>query len=398
VAGLAADPRLMAFEGTVVKADTGEVLFDRNGTTPSRTGSVLKVVTAAAALATIGPAFQITTTVVDGSAPGTIVLIGRGDPTLSAGNGSVYSGAPQLSDLAAQTVANYAARHPDVPITNVVLDASYWNPADKWDSSWKRSEQTIGYHSEVTALMVDGDRANPAKATSPRSTDPIGRAGAAFVAALAAADPGGVVGSVTTTTGTALAGAAGLGEVRSQPVSTLITQMLPQSDNTLAEMLARIVSKETGFNGSAASLAQAIPSALSSGYGVDVNGMVIRDGSGLSEFNGVASATMAKFMIQVWGGDKNLAVIRDSLPIAGKTGTLASRFGGDAAVARGSVTAKTGWIDTAYTLSGMISAGDGTRLTFAFYAVGNGIRDNAKTALDLLTAGVFRCGDNLSNN
>jgi D-alanyl-D-alanine carboxypeptidase/D-alanyl-D-alanine-endopeptidase (penicillin-binding protein 4) len=402
VAGLAADPRLMAFEGTVVKADTGEVLFERNGSTPSRTGSVLKVITAAAALATLGPDFQISTLVMDGSTPGTIVLVGHGDPTLSAGGASVYSGAPQLSDLAAQTVANYAAKHPGVEITNVVLDASYWNPADKWDSSWKRTEQTIGYHSEVTALMVDGDRANPGKATSPRSTDPIGRAGAAFAAALAAADPGGVVGSVSTSSGTALAGAALLGEVRSQPVRTLIGQMLPQSDNTLAEMLARIVSKESGFNGSASSLQQAIPSALTNyntdAYKMDISNLVIRDGSGLSEFNGVPSTTMAKFMIQVWDGGKNLDIIRSALPIAGKTGTLASRFAGDAAVARGAVVAKTGWIDTAYTLSGMISSGDGTRLTFAFYAVGNGIKDNAKTALDLLTAGAFRCGDNLSNN
>jgi serine-type D-Ala-D-Ala carboxypeptidase/endopeptidase (penicillin-binding protein 4) len=394
----AVDGRLMSFEGTVVKADTGEVLFDRNGSTPARTGSVMKVVTAAAALATVGPAFQITTNVVDGSTPGTIVLVGHGDPTLSAGGPSVYSGAPQLSDLAAQTVANYAAKHPGVPITQVIMDASYWNPADKWDSSWKRSEQTIGYHSEVTALMVDGDRANPARATSPRSTDPIGRAGSAFRDALIAADPGGVVGSVTLTSGTALAGAAALGEVKSQPVSTLIAQMLPQSDNTLAEMLARIVSRGSGFNGSAASLQQAIPSALASGYGVDVSTMVIRDGSGLSDLNGVPSVTMAKFMTQVWTGDKNLGIIRDSLPVAGKTGTLASRFTGDAAVARGSVTAKTGWIDTAYTLSGMITSSDGTRLTFAFYAIGDGIRDNAKAALDLLTAGVYGCGDNLSNN
>jgi D-alanyl-D-alanine carboxypeptidase/D-alanyl-D-alanine-endopeptidase (penicillin-binding protein 4) len=174
--------------------------------------------------------------------------------------------------------------------------------------------------------------------------------------------------------------------------------MLPQSDNTLAEMLARIVSKESGFNGSAASLQQAIPSALSSGYDVDISTILIRDGSGLSEFNGVPSVTMAKLMIQVWNGEKNLSIIRDSLPVAGKSGTLASRFAGDAAIARGAVIAKTGWIDTAYTLSGMIAAADGTRLTFAFYAVGDGIRDNAKAALDLLTAGAYSCGDNLSNN
>ena len=402
IVGPASDGRLMAFSGTVVKIDTGEVLFDRNGSVPTRTGSVLKVLTSAAALATIGPAFQITTSVVDGSSPGTIVLIGRGDATLSAGGPTVYPGAPLLSDLATQTVAAYATRHPGVPITQVVLDANYWNPGDKWDPSWKRSEQTIGYHSEVTALMVDGDRANPAKNTSPRSTDPIGRAGAAFVSALNAADTGDVVGDVSTSSGTALAGAAVLGEVKSQPVSTLIGQILPNSDNTLAEMLARIVSKETGFNGSAASLQQAIPGALTAydtdTYKFDTTGLVIRDGSGLSEFNAVPSTTMAKFMVQVGNGAANLAIVRDTMPVAGKSGSLAGRFTGDNAVARGRVVAKTGWIDTSYGLGGTIDAADGTRLAFTFYAVGDGIKDNAKAALDTLTTAAFRCGDNLSNN
>src|SRR5207253_924188 len=82
--------------------------------------------------ATIDPDYQAPTTVVDGSTPGTIVLVVHGDPTLSAGGPTVYNGAPHLSDLAAQTVANYAAKHPGVPITQVVLDAGYWNPADMW--------------------------------------------------------------------------------------------------------------------------------------------------------------------------------------------------------------------------------------------------------------------------
>jgi D-alanyl-D-alanine carboxypeptidase/D-alanyl-D-alanine-endopeptidase (penicillin-binding protein 4) len=89
-------------------------------------------------------------------------------------------------------------------------------------------------------------------------------------------------------------------------------------------------------------------------------------------------------------------VVRDALPVAGKTGTLSSRFSGPNAVARGHVTAKTGWIDTAYTLAGFMDAADGTQLTFAFYAVGDGIKDNAKEALDTLTTGVFNCGDNLA--
>jgi D-alanyl-D-alanine carboxypeptidase/D-alanyl-D-alanine-endopeptidase (penicillin-binding protein 4) len=59
--------------------------------------------------------------------------------------------------------------------------------------------------------------------------------------------------------------------------------------------------------------------------------------------------------------------------------------------------AKTGWIDTAYTLGGIVKAADGTPLTFAFYAIGDGISDTAKAAIDTLTTSVFQCGNNLSN-
>jgi D-alanyl-D-alanine carboxypeptidase/D-alanyl-D-alanine-endopeptidase (penicillin-binding protein 4) len=401
VAGPASDGRLMSLEGYVVRADTGDVLFDRSGSTPARTASVLKVFTAAAAIARLGPDFQITTSVYEGANPGTIVLVGRGDATLSAlpaGQESFYPGAPKLQTLAENAVSQYAQRYPGTPITHVVLDASYWSAADKWDSSWKRSEQTTGYHSEVTALQVDGDRADPRASTSPRSTDPIARAGAAFVAALKAADPTGDVvdPEVDTTIGNAV-GSTTLAEVTSQPLRVLIKQMLLVSDNTLAEMLARIVSKQSGMDGSAASLQQAIPSALVQ-FDVPATGLTIRDGSGLSDLNAVPASTMTEFMRKVRDGGAGLDVVRDGLPVAGQSGTLASRFSGDNAVARGQVWAKTGWIDTAYTLSGYLNAADGTPLAFTFYAIGEGIGSDARAALDTLTTAVFTCGDNLSNN
>ena len=185
---------------------------------PARTGSVLKVLTASAAIAVLGADFQIPTRTFTGSTAGTIVLVGYGDPTLSAmpaGTESVYTGAPKLSTLAASTLATYASTNPGQEITQVVLDASYWNPSDKWDASWKRSEQTIGYHSEVTALQVDGDRADPTKQTSPRGTDPIRRAGNLFLNALKAADNGDIVANnVAITTGISAGGTQlGRGEV-----------------------------------------------------------------------------------------------------------------------------------------------------------------------------------------
>jgi len=398
IAGPASDGRLMAFSGQVIRQDTGEVLFDRAGTTPARTASVLKVLTAAAALAALGPDFQIRTSVYAGSTAGSIVLVGRGDATLSrlpAGQESVYKGAPKLADLAAQTLAAYTS---DEPISSLVLDATYWSSADKWDASWARSEQTRGYQSEVTALQVDGDRANPAAQDSPRGTDPIRTAGEYFLDALRAADTEGIVADdVAITTGSALGTQPPLAEVASQPLRSLIPYMLLVSDNTLAEMLARVTSKQSSLNGSASSLQQAIPSALTT-YGIPAAGLTIKDGSGLSHLNAVPPSTVNLLLQAMANGAPNLDVLAAGLPVAGKSGTLASRFTGENADARGAVAAKTGWIDTAYTLAGTISAADGTRLIFTFYAIGDGIQGNARAALDTVTTAAFRCGDNLSSN
>ena len=399
VDALAKDPRLGDFQGYVLRADTGEALFDRKGTTPARTASVLKILTAAAALAELGPEHQLTTRVVAGPAPGSVVLVGGGDATitrLGPGQESFYRGAAKLGDLAAQALSAWSAANPGQPITQVIVDASYWDPADRWHPSWVRSEQEQGYHSEVTALQVDGDRADPTRNISPRSTDPVGRAGQFFVEALRAADTGGTVaGDLRVELGAAPAGAAQLAEVRSQPVRVLIEQMLLVSDNTIAEMLARVTSKAMGFDGSAASLQQAIPQALAA-YGVDTAGIVIKDGSGMSTENAVAPSYIAELMAVVIGGGQNLNHLYAGLPVAGQSGSLAARFTGENGVARGSVIAKTGWLWSAFTLGGVINAEDGTRLTFAFYAIGD-VRDDARLALDNLSTAVYKCGDNLSN-
>ncbi|MES1169416.1 MAG: D-alanyl-D-alanine carboxypeptidase, partial [Leifsonia sp.] len=105
VADLASDPRLMKLGASVLVAETGEQLYGKRATGVLRTGSVLKVLTASAAIETLGADYQITTKVVSGSVAGSIVLIGHGDPTLSAmppGTESVYTGAPKLSTLAAE--------------------------------------------------------------------------------------------------------------------------------------------------------------------------------------------------------------------------------------------------------------------------------------------------------
>ena len=389
VAGVIADPRLVAFSGYVANATTGETLFDRNGTLGQRTGSVLKTLTAAAALNILGPNAQLSTRVIDGSSPGTIVLQGGGDPTLATTGGTFYDGAPQIASLASAAMTQYQTLHPGVPITSIVLDSTMWDPADNWDSSWLRKEQDDGYQAEVTALMVDGGRQDPTSSVSTRTSDPIGDAGRAF------ANAAGLTG-VTFSQGSAV-GTTVLAEVKSQPVATLIHQMLQSSDNILAEMLARVVSKTMGFDGSSTSLGQAIPGALTE-YKLPTTTIVIRDGSGLSDLNAVPPEFVAKLMALVNARTKDLGVVYDSLPVAGESGTLAGRFNGPNEVAAGKVIAKTGWLDAEYSLAGIIKAADGSTLVFAFYSIRDGIDSDAKEAQDTLATAVYNCGDNLSNN
>jgi D-alanyl-D-alanine carboxypeptidase/D-alanyl-D-alanine-endopeptidase (penicillin-binding protein 4) len=393
VAAAARDPRLRRFQGRVINARTGEVLFDRGGTTASRAASVMKVLTSAAALKVLGPDYRLTTRVVEGTRAGEIVLVGGGDVTLSrmpAGGTPFYAGAAHLSTLAHQVKAAWQAAHPGRPITRIVLDSSYFG-GPSWQPTWNVKERALGSTPKMTALMVDGDRANPARSVSARGSDPVGRAGAAFASYFGS--------GVRVVRGTAPSGATVLGAVRSQPVSTLIRQELIVSDNTIAEALARVTAIRSGTGNTFSAIDAAVVPALRS-FGIAPTGVRVVDGSGLSDDNRIPPAYLTKLFVKVLHRTDGLGPIFAGLPIAGRTGSLAyaDRFSGAASRADGRVWAKTGWIDDGYTLAGIIRAKDGTPLTFAFYALGDGfVSASAKQALDSLTADVWSCGNRLSN-
>jgi D-alanyl-D-alanine carboxypeptidase/D-alanyl-D-alanine-endopeptidase (penicillin-binding protein 4) len=380
---LADDPRLASFSGYVSDAKTGEKLFSESGSTPKSTGSVLKLLTAAAAVEVLGNEHRMTTTVVAGTKPGTVVLVGGGDPTLSRVSNGFYPGAPRLATLARQVKKALHGQR----VKKVVVDSSYWDDSDAWDPTWKRSEQRIGYHSEVSALQVDGDRNNPRASTSPRSTHPATRAGRWFAEALG-------VPNVRVVSGTAPEGAKRLGAVRSQPLSSLIRTMLLTSDNSLAETIARVTSIEAGASGSRRSLDSVVGAALAR-YGLNTSRIRVYDGSGLSTRNRVPAKFVTQLVRALRSGPSELRTVYRSMPVAGRTGSLAYRFTGSNAVARGHVRAKTGWLDTEYSLAGIVHARDGSQLSFAFYAIGRHVQPSAKVALDGLATQLYRCGSQL---
>jgi D-alanyl-D-alanine carboxypeptidase/D-alanyl-D-alanine-endopeptidase (penicillin-binding protein 4) len=106
--------------------------------------------------------------------------------------------------------------------------------------------------------------------------------------------------------------------------------------------------------------------------GVPRAGWDISDGSGMSTYNRMAPRAIVAFLrwaaAQPWG-----PAFRESLPIAGVDGTLASRFRDTPLQRR--LFAKTGSLNATHALSGYMIGRSGRMLTFSFYA--NDVPDGA---------------------
>ncbi len=377
-----ADPRLGGrLLARVVDVSDGEILFDSAGDQPAIPASNAKLVTAFAALSTLDPGERLETRVVAGPMAGQIVLIGGGDVTLSRTAPSLsYPEAASIGDLAAQVLDNIG-----VPITGIVVDGSlYTGPAIS--PLWGTGDAPSTYAAPITAVMVDGGRTTPTSRS--RSATPDLDAGTALAAALG-------LPNLPVTTGVATPEAATLGEVASAPVSRLVETMLELSDNVLAESIARQVALARGqspdFPGSAAAVTDAVAAA-----GLDVTGMHLVDGSGLSTQNAVSPRVLTDVLAAVAAqdADPSLSAIASGLPVAGYDGTLVDRYEGGRAVGAGSVRAKSGTLAGVNALSGYVVTAEGRVLAFALIAdqLPPGPLIGAEPVLDAVAGVLASCG------
>jgi D-alanyl-D-alanine carboxypeptidase/D-alanyl-D-alanine-endopeptidase (penicillin-binding protein 4) len=178
-------------------------------------------------------------------------------------------------------------------------------------------------------------------------------------------------------------------------MSQWIANTLLTSDNLQTEALGKIAALDAGMDGSFESLDAAFKKILEP-TGLDFSGVTVRDASGLSDLNMVTPRFMAELMVLVDSGYGDFAIIKSSLPVAGKTGTLSSRFKGESADASGKIIAKTGYLIGVHTLNGIITAKDTTSLSFTIFASGK-VGNDVRVAIDNLAAAFYRCGNTLSN-
>jgi D-alanyl-D-alanine carboxypeptidase/D-alanyl-D-alanine-endopeptidase (penicillin-binding protein 4) len=190
--------------------------------------------------------------------------------------------------------------------------------------------------------------------------------------------------------GAAPAGSASVGALPSPPIGDLVGEMLNQSDNLIAELLVKEVGYRashaaggTGQPGSTAAGLAAITEAVRS-LGVPLRG-VAADGSGLSR-DDRRSAREWRSLLQAALTRPWAERLVGSLPLAGRTGTLARRFTRTAAEAN--VRAKTGWIDEARSLSGYLTTAGGRPVVFSVIINGTTPASPALHALDDLVAAI----------
>ena len=381
------------FYGYVMNANTGQVYANVRGDEQTPSASVMKVVTAAAAMTTLDPSYSATTKVyVLPDQPTTVVLRGGGDHTLSRlsyPSFSTYKKPPKLSALAAQLMKTWPANQ---PITKIILDDTFFDKPT-WNSAWKTSDRTNGYMSIISALQVDSDRKNPdltkTNYSGYRSSNPTLSAGNYFKQAI-----GQLAMTATLEIAATPATAIEVAQANSQPITVWLDHALKYSDNTETEIIARHALKTAGM---ATTFSNVQPMAVRvlKTLGVDSKKLTMLDGSGLAQGNRVTARMVATLLAKAAKPDSKLNPMISYLPVAGRSGTLSTRFTGANAVARGSVHAKSGYIPGLYSLAGIVYAKDGTALSFAGFARsfgGKKVGYAARPALDSLASRLYACG------
>jgi D-alanyl-D-alanine carboxypeptidase/D-alanyl-D-alanine-endopeptidase (penicillin-binding protein 4) len=322
----------------VISVD-GEAMASRNEDLAVIPASSQKLLVAAVALERLGEEFRYTTTVeaagapVDGVVTGDLFLVGGGDPLLSsdwypASNMERYpvTSPTSLDRLADEVVASGVEQ-----VTGgVVGDGSRYDDeffAPGWGDGVEGLEG-----GPYDALMVNDSRVF---GDDLRANDPNEGAAREFTQLLEAR---GVVVGAEPTSGTAPADTVEIASIESAPLAAVVAEMLGNSDNNTAELVVKELGRSDTTVGNREAGLEVIRRQLVE-WGVNVDSVVLADGSGLSLDNRITCAALAA-VVERYDSD---SPIGKGLPVAGQTGTLSEVFV-DHPVA-GRLTGKTGTLN-----------------------------------------------------
>jgi len=157
----------------------------------------------------------------------------------------------------------------------------------------------------------------------------------------------------------------------SEPLGTIVHRTNKESNNLFAELILRTIGKERGASapdpdprknrerGDDEAGTAVVRSWLES-KGINTRALAIRDGSGLSRLDLVTPETSVRLLAAI-ANTNSATTFHDSLPIAGRDGTLSSRLNKVA----GRIFAKTGTLTYTHSLSGYATTPNNETVVFS---------------------------------
>jgi D-alanyl-D-alanine carboxypeptidase/D-alanyl-D-alanine-endopeptidase (penicillin-binding protein 4) len=168
-------------------------------------------------------------------------------------------------------------------------------------------------------------------------------------------------------------GAHLLSEHSSLPLPALVTKMLKESDNLIADAFFKTLGKLETNGADFIGSSQAMEASLAE-LGLELDHSRLLDGSGLSRYNLLSAQTLFN-TLELIHDRPELNSLIEALPIAGKDGTLAYRRGFGAPPLKDKVFAKTGSMQGVANLAGFATSKDSE---IAFVVIENGLVEKAE--------------------
>lgn len=356
----------------IVNPRTRDTLYSRNAGKLFMPASNQKIITSAVALTQLGPDYAYRTTfamtgeVRDSLLDGDLIVIGRGDPTVSD---RMRGLATLVMDSLADSVRAHGIRQigGELAHSGNAFPDSTRGYGWEWDDLGEYygagfDELTFNEGTAPTTIGPLPDTVRDSLYSGP-AKDPAKAYLEAFHGALVRKSivvDGGVADSIAPMPFKLDT----LFVYTSPPLRAILPVLMKPSQNQVAELVFKTIGLERGGLGTADSAKSVVTRQLFA-WGAEPDGFKVADGSGLSRHNLISPETIVR-VLDAMQRDTAFVVFYNSMPVAGIDGTLKDRMKGTPA--EGNVHAKTGSISAARSLSGYVTTADGERLLFSVLA------------------------------
>lgn len=379
------------FSVAIAAAD-GTIAAERNLDTEREPASTTKTLTAFAAVHTLEMSGTLDTEVylTHADTSPTIVLQGHGDMLLGEGQNdpSHINGRAGLATLAQNTAQSLRQRGID-QVALAVDDSLFGD--DNTSTALEQNNDGNAMYTPLSSMAVDGGRmrygltADPDAFTDYPTLSRTTASDAAQTFRSLLTQQGITVTDSSDTSGTEAS--ARIAKVSSAPLNEVMAFMLRHSDNTLAELFARLTALKLGLGNSMDADIQAVVQVLRAND-IPTDGLHLTSCSGLAAGTRLRIPTLLAVQRSLVGLDDGGAAEIEGLSVPGLTGTARNRAANDDI--KGLARVKTGSLGGVRALAGNVSREHGGVLLFAVIVNDSSDELAANNAIDDFMAGLAK--------